>query len=185
MAEEQRLIDVIKEVCASNGHVSESGEEEEEDRILPATVSWHDIARSVMTRTAMQCRQKWVMSLSWKSKGSTQVWGVFDAIKLLEELGAMADVASEDEVDWVGLSRKWSGDWTHYYLRERWGKMRRDVPNYRVKSFQGNILSCKNLLKLFFLLPLTPQTLWITSSHTSFQPSMSKAQNLNRHPLPP
>ena len=138
-AEEARLIDVMKEVCAKNnpsGPLPESGEEEE--GALPATVSWHDIARSVRTRTAMQCRQKWVMSLSWKSKDSSQMWGVDDTIRLLETLGTIADVVSEDEVDWAGLCRKWPGNWTHYYLRERWGRLRRDVPNYRVKSFQGN-----------------------------------------------
>ena len=174
----------MKEVCVNNGHVPESGEEEE-DRVLPATVSWHDIARSVRSRTAMQCRQKWVMSLSWKSKDSSQMWSVDDTIQLLEALGSMADVVSEDEVDWTGLSQKWSVHWTHYYLRERWGRLRRDVPNYRVKSFQGNGCPVLQLCgsHTHYLLSFVSQMPWIISSHTSSLPSKSKGIRLPCRPV--
>ena len=122
----------------------EEGDEEEkvtmlDDIRLPSGVNWDTIAELVPTRNGIQCRQKWLFSLSWSQRGGRRQWGAQDDLKLLQRLSVQDDLADEEEVEWEELSEGWESVRSPHHLRSKWGCLRRVVPNYHIKTFQGLI----------------------------------------------
>ena len=121
----------------------EEGEEEKvtmlDDIRLPSGVTWDTIAELVPTRNGIQCRKKWHFSLSWSQRGGRRRWGAQDDLKLLQCLSVQDDLADEEEVEWEELGEGWESVRSPHHLRGKWGCLRRVVPNYRIKTFQGLI----------------------------------------------
>ena len=132
MEEEQRLVEAMKHY--------RSGEEGGEGENLPLShsVTWQIVAERVGTRNADQCRRKWVFHLSWKENGGGMQWTLQDDLALLQRLAAK-EVEDEEEVEWGEMCEGWDSARSPYYLRMRWSMLRRDVPNYRLKTFQENL----------------------------------------------
>lgn len=64
-------------------------------------------------------------------------WTLQDDLALLQCL-AGKEVEDEEEVEWGEMCEGWDSARSPYYLRMRWSMLRRDVPNYRLKTFQGH-----------------------------------------------
>ena len=124
---------------------SEGGEEEEvevkeeeEEEGDGGGVSWDTVSKAVGTRNALQCRQKWLLELGWRSQGGEGGrWGTEDDARLLRALSGVDDAECEEDVDWAGLGEGWPAGRSQYYLRMKWTLLRRNVPGYRIKTFQG------------------------------------------------
>ncbi len=127
--------DVPAEVLES-GHVNSK---ELSDGGVKESV-WEAVARLVVTRNSVQCRQKWLFHLDWQQRGGVAMWSSQDDKTLLEALLTRAGRGAEDEddVDWAELAQDWeSARWSPYYLRTKWTSMRRQVPRYNFNTFQG------------------------------------------------
>lgn len=130
-SEEQKLREAMSEVQREHG---------EEGDDLPSSVRWEDVAAKVGSRNALQCHQKWVMTLSWKQTLQTRVkWTSADDLKLIRVLSLLEDVEDEEEVDWQELCRDWPAARNVSCLRIRWAAIRRDVPHYHVQTMQENL----------------------------------------------
>ena len=105
---------------------------------LPPDVTWSQVAEIVGSRNAPQCRSKWFFDLAWKEKGGVKPWDFQDDLKLLHLLSSQ-EVSDEDEVEWVELCDGWDSARSPYHLRNKWACLRRSVPSYHDKTFQGII----------------------------------------------
>ena len=45
--------------------------------------------------------------------------------------------SDEDEVEWAELSSGWDSARSPYHLRNKWACLRRSIPSYHSKTFQG------------------------------------------------
>lgn len=111
--EQDKLCKAIQEYCGDwQGPVG----------MLPSTVTWDMISEKVGSRSAIQCRQKWlekyyfnnnyligyrVLMLSWKQQGGEEHWSSADDLRLIEELSKDEETEDEEEVDWEGLAIGW------------------------------------------------------------------------------
>lgn len=130
-AEEQRLQEAMAEIQRDNG-----GEHDD----LPNSVRWEDVAAKVETRNAVQCLNKWILTLSWKQTPQGKIkWTNLDNLKLIRVLSSLEDVEDEEEVDWQELCRDWPAAHNVRCLRVRWAALRRDVPHYHVQTMQENL----------------------------------------------
>ena len=130
-SEERKLCQAMAEIQKEHGGDSDD---------LPSTVRWKDVAAKIETRTAMQCLNKWIVSLSWKRNPRTNVkWTVSDDLKLIHTLASLEDVEDEEEVDWQGLCRDWPAAHNVHCLKRQWASIRRDVPHYHVQTMQENL----------------------------------------------
>ena len=130
--EESKLISAIRQL---SGDVPPS-----EDSPLPPDVTWSQVAELVESRNAPQCRSKWYFELGWRNSGGLRTWDSKDDIKLLQLLSSQS-AADEDEVEWTELSSGWDSARSPYHLRNKWACLRRSVPSYQNKTFQGIIMS--------------------------------------------
>lgn len=87
--------------------------------------------------------------LSWKEKGGRTQWTLQDDLALLQRLAAK-EVEDEEEVEWGEMCEGWDSGRSPYYLRMKWSMLRRDVPNYRLRTFQG-CLSCLDCAELLYV----------------------------------
>lgn len=94
------------------------------------------MAELVGTRNGPQCRSKWYFGLGCKKRGGVEQWDVQDDVRLLQHLSSL-DVSDEDDVEWAELAKGWHSARSPYYLRNRWACLRRSVPSYENKTFQG------------------------------------------------
>lgn len=108
------------------------------DFSLPSDVSWSQVAEIVGTRNAPQCRSKWFFDLAWKERGGVKQWDYQDDLKLLHLLSSR-EVTDEDEVEWTELCSGWDSARSPYHLRNKWACLRRSVPSYVNKTFQGEL----------------------------------------------
>ena len=108
------------------------------DFSLPPDVSWSQVAEIVGTRNAPQCRSKWFFDLAWKERGGVKQWDFQDDLKLLRLLSSQ-EVEDEDEVEWAELCSGWDSARSPYHLRNKWACLRRSVPSYENKTFQGEL----------------------------------------------
>ena len=106
------------------------------DNSLPLDISWSQVAELVGSRNAGQCRSKWFFELSWKKRGGVKPWDIRDDLKLLRLLSSQ-EASDEDEVEWAELCTGWASARSPYYLRNKWACLRRSVPSYISKSFEG------------------------------------------------
>ena len=128
-SEEKRLVSAIEQCCGA--HYLES-------LVLPLTVTWENIAELVGTRNGPQCRSKWHFYLSWKEQGGTKQWDIQDDLKLLQVLSSQ-DNRDEDDINWTQLAENWPGARSPFHLRSKWACLRRCVPQYSIKSYQGKV----------------------------------------------
>ena len=134
--EEARLTAAMKQMQ------SESGSEEME---LHPSGTWEQVAKLVGSRNAHQCRQKWMHYMAPRILEGK--WTCKDDLHLLEELEKRDEAEDEDDIDWLELSSAWNNARTPYYLRKKWSSLRRGVPNYSIRPFQGkDVLCLKKLL---------------------------------------
>ena len=64
------------------------------------------------------------------------MWTSRDDLTLLQQLAAV-EVVDEEEVEWEEMCEGWDSARSPYFLRVRWSALRREVPNYRLMTFQG------------------------------------------------
>lgn len=98
--------------------------------------SWATIAQEVGTRSALQCRRKWVDNLEWTQAGGERQWDECDDVQLLHILSSLG-AECEDEVDWSALCRGWEAARSASYLRTKWASLRRAVPRYKISTYTG------------------------------------------------
>ena len=96
----------------------------------------HNHAHTMVKQNTCICRQKWVMHLSWQEQGGHEQWTVSDDLRLIRNL-TNQDAGDEEEVEWEEMCDRWGSARGPYYLRNKWTALKRDVPNYRIKTFQG------------------------------------------------
>ena len=65
-------------------------------------------------------------------------WQPADSCRLLQTLSSL-EAEDEEEVPWAELAGAWPSTTNGYILRQKWSVLRRDVPGYRLKSFQGEV----------------------------------------------
>ena len=129
--EEAKLVTAVRELSEDATEASLP-----QDFSLPPEVSWSQVAEIVGTRNAPQCRSKWLFDLAWKERGGVKQWNFQDNLKLLRLLSSQ-EVADEDEVEWAELCSGWDSVRSPYHLRNKWACLRRCVPSYENKTFQG------------------------------------------------
>ena len=100
---------------------------------------WELVAKHVKTRNALQCRGKWLLHRAGM-KEERRKWSVKDDLYLLDQL-LLQGGDDEDEVDWIDLYTHWNNARSPHYIRTKWACLRRSVPGYSVKSFQGKEFS--------------------------------------------
>ena len=109
----------------------------EGDIAVCPSATWEQVARHVRTRNGMQCRKKWLFT--WPGHGQPKRWGYQDDLRLLNHLKDEEEVEDEDEVDWQQLSIGWESVRSAHSLRMKWAALRRHVPGYSLKSFEGEV----------------------------------------------
>ena len=102
------------------------------------SVTWDKVAELVETRNAIQCRTKWLYTdIADRIGERTKLrWGDLQDLDLLDQL-CQQSATDEEEVDWMDISQHWDNLKTSYQLRGKWVCLKRRVPGYALKSFQG------------------------------------------------
>lgn len=105
-------------------------------------VTWERVARFVETRNAIQCRLKWLYTeLKDRGQKGKKRWGDQEDLDLLSKL-CLENAEDEEEVDWTKLSSGWESVRSPNLLRNKWSCLRRHVPGYALKSFEGEFCAC-------------------------------------------
>ncbi|OBS80603.1 hypothetical protein A6R68_21195, partial [Neotoma lepida] len=103
--EEERILgDVVRELTCT-----------EVDEKVTQGVCWTTVAQRVGTRSAKQCRAKWLNYLNWKQTGGI-AWTRKDEVTLIHML-AQLDVADENEIHWDDLAKGWKSVRSPQWLR--------------------------------------------------------------------
>lgn len=119
--------------------------------VSSSSASWQRVARLVKTRNSVQCRNKWLYTIfGGQNSEQEQKWTTQQDLELLNKL-CEESVEDEEEVDWSALSHSWHSIRSSHHLRTKWTCLRRRVPGYEFKSFEG-VASLNVLveLSLFF-----------------------------------
>lgn len=126
--EEDKLVSAMKRF---------HGDATVDDVAVCPSVTWDQVAQYVGSRNGLQCRAKWLFT--WPGTGQIREkrWTVQEDLHLLHQLMARGEVEDEDEVDWAALSSGWEKSRSPHYLRNKWAILRRNVPNYSLKSYAG------------------------------------------------
>ncbi|MEJ1287777.1 hypothetical protein NN561_018800 [Cricetulus griseus] len=136
----------VKDRCLLMKHPCNAGKwSEEEEQILADAVHeltstavgekvtqgvcWADVAQRVGTRSAKQCRGKWLNYLNWKQTGGIE-WSRKDEISLIHRLAEL-DVADENEILWDDLAKGWESVRSPQWLRSKWWTMKRQITNHK------------------------------------------------------
>ncbi|XP_055463852.1 cyclin-D-binding Myb-like transcription factor 1 [Psammomys obesus] len=120
--EEQILGDVVHELtCTEMGEKVTQG------------VCWETVAERVGTRSAKQCRAKWLNYLNWKQTGGTE-WTRRDEVTLIHRLAEL-DVADENEIHWDQLANGWKSVRSPQWLRSKWWTIKRQITNHKDFAF--------------------------------------------------
>ncbi|OBS66877.1 hypothetical protein A6R68_04583 [Neotoma lepida] len=103
--EEERILgDVVHELTCT-----------EVDEKVTQGVCWTTVAQRVRTRSAKQCRAKWLNYLNWKQTGGIE-WTKKDEVILIHMVAGLG-VADENEIHWDDLAKGWksvrSPQWLH------------------------------------------------------------------------
>ena len=124
----------------------------EGDIAVCPSATWEQVARHVRTRNGMQCRKKWLFT--WPGHGQPKRWGYQDDLRLLNHLKDEEEVEDEDEVDWQQLSIGWESVRSAHSLRMKWAALRRHVPGYSLKSFEGEVKQVMSK-DIYYLMQIT------------------------------
>lgn len=107
-----------------------------------SSVTWNRVAELVKTRNGIQCRTKWLYTefgVARRVRRSSQQpsrWSQQQDLDLLNKL-FQENAEDEEEIDWLGLSHGWDNVRSPHQLRSKWSCLRRRVPGYALKSFEG------------------------------------------------
>ncbi|CAH6780428.1 cyclin-D-binding Myb-like transcription factor 1 [Phodopus roborovskii] len=120
--EEQILADVVHELtCTEMGEKVTQG------------VCWTAVAQRVGTRSAKQCRTKWLNYLNWKQTGGI-AWTRKDEVTLIHRLAEL-DVSDENEIHWDDLAKGWESVRSPQWLRSKWWTIKRQITNHKDFAF--------------------------------------------------
>ncbi|KAL1766102.1 cyclin-D-binding Myb-like transcription factor 1 isoform X1 [Sigmodon hispidus] len=120
--EEQILSDVVRELT-----YTEVGEK------VTQGVSWSVVAQRVGTRSAKQCRAKWLNYLNWKQTGGIE-WTRKDEVTLINRLAEL-DVTDENEIHWDNLAKGWESVRSPQWLHSKWWTIKRQITNHKDFAF--------------------------------------------------
>ncbi|MEJ1287776.1 hypothetical protein NN561_018799 [Cricetulus griseus] len=120
--EEQILADVVHELTSTAVG----------DKVTQG-VCWASVAQRVGTRSAKQCRAKWLNYLNWKQTGGI-AWSRKDEITLIHRVAEL-DVADESEIQWDTLAKGWESVRSPQWLRSKWWTMKRQITNHKDITF--------------------------------------------------
>ncbi|XP_029411610.1 cyclin-D-binding Myb-like transcription factor 1 [Nannospalax galili] len=120
--EERTLAEVVHELTKTN-----PGEQ------VTKGVPWTAVAQRVCTRSAKQCRSKWLTYLNWKQSGGIE-WTRKDGVTLILRLAEL-DVADESDIHWDLLAKGWSSVRSPQWLRDKWWAIKKQVSNYKDIAF--------------------------------------------------
>lgn len=111
--------------------------------VQSSSVTWERVAELVKTRNGKQCRMKWLYTgfggevrQKRNHTKTLEKWTDQHDLDLLHKL-CQENAEDEDEIDWLGLSRDCDGVRSPHHLRSKWACLRRRVPGYALKSFEG------------------------------------------------
>ncbi|XP_040599699.1 cyclin-D-binding Myb-like transcription factor 1 [Mesocricetus auratus] len=120
--EEQILVDAVHELtCTEVGEKVTQG------------VCWAAVAQRVGTRSAKQCRTKWLNYMNWKQAGGIE-WSRKDEVALIHRLAEL-DVADENEIHWDDLAEGWESVRSPQWLRSKWWAIKRQITNHKDFAF--------------------------------------------------
>ncbi|XP_032746407.1 cyclin-D-binding Myb-like transcription factor 1 [Rattus rattus] len=120
--EEQILGDAVHELTGT-----------EVDKKVTQGVCWATVAQRVGTRSAKQCRTKWLNYLNWKQTGGVE-WTRKDEVNLIHRLEKL-DVADESEIRWDELANGWESVRSPQWLRSKWWNIKRQITNHKDFAF--------------------------------------------------
>ncbi|XP_052026085.1 cyclin-D-binding Myb-like transcription factor 1 [Apodemus sylvaticus] len=120
--EEQILGDVVHELTCT-----------EVDEKVTQGVCWATVAQRVGTRSAKQCRAKWLNYLNWKQTGGIE-WTRKDEVNLIHRLAEL-DVVDESEIRWDDLAKGWESVRSPQWLRSKWWTIKRQITNHKDFAF--------------------------------------------------
>jgi hypothetical protein len=120
--EEQLLGDVVHELTCT-----------EVDEKVTHGVCWATVAQRVGTRSAKQCRAKWLNYLNWKQTGGIE-WTRKDEVTLIQRLVEL-DVSDESEIRWDELAKGWESVRSPQWLRNKWWIIKRQITNHKDFAF--------------------------------------------------
>ncbi|CAO2623162.1 Cyclin-D-binding Myb-like transcription factor 1 [Lemmus lemmus] len=130
--EEQILGDVVHELTCT----------EEGDNVTQG-VSWAAVAQRVGTRSAKQCRTKWLNYLNWKQAGGIE-WTRKDEVTLIHRLKEL-DVSDENEINWDDLAKGWKSVRSPQWLHCRWWTIKRQITNHKDFTFPVLVKSLQQI----------------------------------------
>ncbi|KAJ7383207.1 RNA polymerase I enhancer binding protein [Desmophyllum pertusum] len=102
-------------------------------------IHWSAVAALVMTRNTVKCRRKWLEKLCWSTTTTADetqgVWTKSHYLKLITRL-YNSGVMDECDVDWMELKSEYEINYSPQWLRKKWSKVKKRVPNYHQLSFE-------------------------------------------------
>ncbi|XP_021008409.1 cyclin-D-binding Myb-like transcription factor 1 [Mus caroli] len=119
--EEPILGDVVHELTCT-----------EVDEKVTHGVCWATVAQRVGTRSAKQCRAKWLNYLNWKQTGGIE-WTRKDEVTLIQRLAEL-DVSDESEIRWDELAKGWESVRSQWLQSKRW-VFKRQITNHKNFAF--------------------------------------------------
>ncbi|KAL6041520.1 hypothetical protein STEG23_029408 [Scotinomys teguina] len=96
-------------------------------------VCWATVAERVGTRSAKQCRAKWLNYLNWKQTGGIE-WTRKDEVTLIYMLADL-DIADENEIPWDDLAKGWKSVRSPQWLHSKWWTIKRQITNHKDFAF--------------------------------------------------
>ncbi|XP_041492832.1 cyclin-D-binding Myb-like transcription factor 1 [Microtus oregoni] len=130
--EEQLLRDVVHELTCT-----------EMDEKVTQGVSWAIVAQRVGTRSAKQCRAKWLNYLNWKHTGGTE-WTRKDEVTLINKLSEL-DASDENEINWDDLAKGWESVRSPQWLHSKWWTIKRQITNHKDFTFPVLVKSLQQI----------------------------------------
>ena len=100
-------------------------------------ISWVEVADFVITRSADQCRRKWIEDVCWKTASGEKYvkWDNDDDVKLIERL-YLLDETDENDINWVLMTKNLPNAPSVTWLRSKWSTLKKAVPSYTECDFE-------------------------------------------------
>ncbi|KAN0124124.1 hypothetical protein V8E53_015870, partial [Lactarius tabidus] len=111
--EEARLVQIMQDL-GTDGKTNDT---------LQHFCQWKEVARRMdKTRSAKQCRDKWIDTLRHKVEngGKAHNWTPQDSFILVHKVASL-EVNSKDAIDWKSLPDKDWHHWSAHRLQQKWG----------------------------------------------------------------
>ncbi|KAH9954642.1 hypothetical protein BGW80DRAFT_1185410, partial [Lactifluus volemus] len=116
-AEESRITQIIEEIGEEGTSSQTSG------------IPWTEVAKRMdHTRTANQCRDKWVDALAprLQNDGKKRRWSYADTRILVDKIASL-DLDGEEDIIWTTLPDSTWTYWTPHRLQHRWRQLKKPV----------------------------------------------------------